>query len=65
MQSHGITDVKIFDLVGREVSALVNERKGAGTYSVQWNVSGFSSGIYFYRLEANEKRKIKKMSLIK
>jgi M6 family metalloprotease-like protein len=57
--------LKIFDLLGREVATLVNERKDAGTYSVQWNASGFSSGIYFYRLEANEKRDIKKMVLMK
>jgi photosystem II stability/assembly factor-like uncharacterized protein len=62
-QSH--VTVKIFDLLGREVATLVNERKDAGTYSVQWNASGLSSGIYFYRLEANEKRQIKKMSMVK
>jgi hypothetical protein len=57
--------LKVYDLLGREVATLVDETKDAGSYSVQWNASGFSSGIYFYRLEANEKREIKKMSLIK
>jgi photosystem II stability/assembly factor-like uncharacterized protein len=57
--------LRIFDLLGREVATLVNERKDAGTYSVQWNASGFSSGIYFYQLQANGKRDIKKMVLIK
>jgi len=61
----GFVTLKIFDLLGREVATLVNEKKDAGTYSVQWNASGFSSGIYFYRLEANGKRELKKMSLIK
>ncbi len=57
--------LKVYDLLGREVATLVNERKEAGNYSVQWNASRFGSGIYFYRLEANEKRDIKKMSMIK
>jgi hypothetical protein len=57
--------LKIFDLLGREVATLVNEKKDAGYYSVQWNASGFSSGIYFYQLQANEKREIKKMILMK
>ncbi len=57
--------LKVYDLLGREVAMLVNERKNAGTYSVQWNASGLSSGIYFYRLDANEKREMKKMMLVK
>jgi hypothetical protein len=57
--------LKVYDLLGREVAMLVNEKKDAGTYTVRWNASGFSSGIYFYRLEANEKREIKKMLMIK
>jgi hypothetical protein len=55
----------MFDLLGREVATLVNDTKDAGTYSVQWNASGFSSGIYFYQLQANGKRDIKKMLMIK
>jgi hypothetical protein len=57
--------LKIFDLLGREVAVLVNERKDAGNYSVQWNASSFSSGIYLYRLEANGKMEMRKALLIK
>jgi hypothetical protein len=57
--------MKIFDLLGRQVATLVNEKQGAGTYSVQWNATGFSSGVYFYRLEANERKEIKKLILMK
>ncbi len=46
--------LKIFDLLAREVATLVNEKKEAGRYSVQWDASGFASGIYFYRLEARQ-----------
>jgi hypothetical protein len=57
--------LKVYDMLGREVATLVNEKKDAGTYSVQWNASGFSSGIYFYRLEAAGRQEIRKMLLLK
>lgn len=57
--------LRVFDILGREVATLVSERKNAGTYSVQWNASGFSSGVYFCRLEADGKREIRKMILMK
>ena len=41
----------VFDLLGREVSVLVNEQKAAGRHEVTFNASGLSSGIYLYRLE--------------
>ena len=44
--------LSVFDMLGREVSALVNERREAGYHSVNFNASGFSSGVYFYRLQA-------------
>jgi len=62
---HSDVKVKIFDLLGREVAVLVNESKGAGKYSVQWDASAMPSGIYFYRLEANGRREIKKAILMK
>jgi len=44
--------LKVYDLLGREVATLVNERKDAGTYSVQWNASGFATGMYLVRIQA-------------
>jgi hypothetical protein len=41
-----------YDLLGREVSALVNERKDAGVHEVKLDGTGLSSGVYFYRLQA-------------
>ncbi len=41
----------VFDVLGREVSVLVNERKNAGSYEVKFDGSGLASGVYFYRLQ--------------
>jgi hypothetical protein len=55
----------VYDLLGREVAVLVNEKKDAGKYSVQWNASASSSGIYFYTLQAGAFRETKRMILLK
>jgi len=64
----GITnDVKliVYDVLGNEVASLVNEKQDAGYYSVEFDGSGFASGIYYYRLEAGEFVQSKKMLLVK
>lgn len=43
----------VCDLLGRELSTLVNERKPAGVYSVEWNGAVYSSGVYFCRLRVS------------
>ena len=40
----------VYDLLGREVAVLVDERKGPGRYEVKFDGSGLSSGVYFYRI---------------
>ncbi|MBL7127713.1 MAG: T9SS type A sorting domain-containing protein [Ignavibacteria bacterium] len=57
--------MKVFDILGREVATLVNEKLAPGTYEVDWNGSGYTSGVYFYRLEAGDFVETKKMVLIK
>ncbi len=59
------TTLKVYDLLGREVATLVNEKKVDGNYSVQWDASSFPSGIYFYRLQAGSFSGIKKLLLLK
>jgi hypothetical protein len=44
--------VQVFDVLGRAVATVVNERKEAGIYEAVFNASSLSSGTYFYRLEA-------------
>ncbi len=61
----GLVTLKIYDILGREVRTLVNEVKSAGSYTIDFNASEFSSGVYFYKLESNSFTDIKKMMLIK
>ncbi|NNG27665.1 MAG: T9SS type A sorting domain-containing protein, partial [Ignavibacteriaceae bacterium] len=57
--------IKVFDLLGNEIAKLVNEEKLAGSYEVEFNVSGLPSGVYFYQLEAGSFIETKKMILLK
>ncbi len=57
--------VIIYDLLGREITTLVNEQLLPGSYSVDWDGSGFASGVYFYSLVTNEFVETKRMVLIK
>ncbi len=57
--------LKIYDTLGREVATLVNKPQSPGNYSVQWNGSGYVSGLYFYGLAHGTKQIMKKMLLIK
>jgi hypothetical protein len=61
----GLVTLKVYNLIGQEVAALVNEVKNAGTYSVDFNGSNLSSGIYFYKISVNDFNEVKKMMLIK
>jgi hypothetical protein len=44
--------ITMFDILGRQVTTLVNGVQAAGRYSVQWNATGYASGVYIYRMEA-------------
>jgi hypothetical protein len=55
----------VVDLLGREVAVLVNERKAPGSYSVEFDGTGLSSGVYFYRLTAGQYVECRKMVLMK
>jgi hypothetical protein len=58
-------DLRVFDLLGREVAVLANEVKQPGTYRVTWNATNFSSGVYFCRLQAGNVVESRKMLLLK
>lgn len=57
--------IKIYDVLGREVQTLVNEDKAAGRYSVEFNASKLSSGVYFYSIRAGNYNAVRKMMLAK
>jgi hypothetical protein len=59
------TKLIIYDLLGREVTTLVNEELKPGTYGVDWDASAFSSGVYFYKIISGDYSETKKMVLIK
>ncbi len=62
----GIVSLKIYNLLGQEVASLINnEYYNSGSYEINFDASSFPSGIYFYRISANEFSASKKMIFIK
>lgn len=61
----GVVKLTVYDLKGSEVETLVNESKQAGNYTVSFNATMLSSGLYFYKLTAYGFSEVKKMMLIK
>lgn len=59
------TSLKIYDVLGGEVAALVNEEKSTGIYEIDFNASSLPSGVYFYKLQAGSFSETKKMVLMK
>ncbi len=57
--------LKVYDMLGREVQTLVNEKQSSGKYTVMFEGSKLSSGVYIYRLQAGGFTETKKMALIK
>ena len=55
----------VYDVLGNEVSTLVNENKLAGTHKIDFNSGYLASGIYFYKLVAGDYVEVRKMTLIK
>ena len=58
-------NLKIYDVLGREVKTLVNDFKTAGSYEINFNASNYASGVYFYRMEAGQYIDVKKMVFLK
>jgi hypothetical protein len=57
--------LKVYDVLGNEITSLVNEEKTIGNYQVDFNASSLSSGIYFYKLQVGSFVETKKMILLK
>lgn len=61
----GIATLKIFDVLGREMEILFDEKFFPGEYSSQWNAANVPSGLYVYRLTSGNNQQTKRMVLIK
>jgi hypothetical protein len=61
----GLVTLKLFNVLGQEVSTLVNSQQAAGSYEMNFTAGGLTSGIYFYRMQAGDFVSTKKMLLIK
>ena len=57
--------LKIYNVIGQEVATLVNDVQRAGRYGVNFTSEGLASGVYFYRLQANDFVETKKLLLLK
>jgi hypothetical protein len=57
--------INVYDILGNEIETLVNEKKPAGNYKVEFTAAELPSGVYFYKLQAGEYIEIKKMVLMK
>lgn len=65
ISSKQLVSIKVYDVLGNEVARLVNEEQTAGSYEVDFNASGISSGIYIYKFQAGSFIQAKKMILTK
>jgi photosystem II stability/assembly factor-like uncharacterized protein len=65
IQNESNVVIKIFDILGNELTTLVNEDKLPGIYKLKWNAADFPSGVYFYRIQAGSFTETKKMILLK
>jgi hypothetical protein len=60
-----LVKIVVYDITGKVITHLVNKTMEAGRYEVSWNGAVFSSGVYFYKIEADNFTKVMKMILIK
>jgi hypothetical protein len=62
---NSFVSIKVYDVLGKEVTSLINEEKSVGSYEVEFDATSLPSGIYFYRLQAGNYTTTKKMILLK
>ena len=61
----GFVTLKVYNLLGEEVATLVAENLSVGKYQIEWDASGLSSGVYYYRLQSDQFVETKKLTLLK
>jgi hypothetical protein len=65
MKDSRFVTLKVYDILGKEIVTLVNEKLNAGEYEIQFSINQIPSGIYFYKLESGDFTATKKMVLVK
>ncbi len=65
LPSSGFASIKVYDILGKEITTLVNDNKTVGNYTVNFNKGSLASGVYFYRLSAGDFHQTKKMIVLK
>jgi len=65
VKEKGFVTLKVYNSLGKEVASLVNDNRESGKYELQWDASNYSSGVYFYKMTANNYSETKKMMVIK
>jgi hypothetical protein len=58
-------ELSIYSVTGQKIATLVNESQRAGNHQVEWDATGFASGVYYYRIQAGEFVDVKKMVLLR
>ena len=61
----GPVSLKIYDVLGREVAALVNGKRPAGTHRIAWQADRAASGTYFVRMQSGEFNAVRRIQLIR
>jgi hypothetical protein len=61
----GSVKLAVFDMLGKEVAVLVNEKMNAGSYNADWDAANMPSGVYFYKIVSGNFTQTRKMILIK
>jgi predicted GH43/DUF377 family glycosyl hydrolase len=56
--------IEVYNIAGQKVQTLLNKKMSAGSHQVEFNAQNFSSGIYYYRINAGEYQDVKKMVLV-
>lgn len=65
IKKEGNVSLTVFNLVGQEISVLVNEKQSAGNYEVEFDASDLTSGVYLYKLQINGFTSVKRMTVLK
>lgn len=64
LQKNGMTDLIVYDMLGKEVRNLIHKNLNAGEYNISFNAANLTSGVYIYKLSSNGENLFKKMILL-